>query len=312
VPLSNKVIDLFYRETLVAVPMFYFVSLFLFFQKSETVDSYVEHRAQRIFSIFIFWSFIQTAIYFITKNAALILQLPFEITISSSKLLHYIMQGGPPLPRVGGSVFYFLFNLLLLVLLASLYDRYSSKTSDILFFFALSFYMLFHPFFFKIPYWRIDNFIIYIPLSHFMAKKYYQNMVSWKSLRISITLYLLFLLFEIIGSEFLNIRHGAYDKNSLQWGVISLFILTQLWPYQRKHKIIIWLSNYSLGLFALHKYWHLFFLFVFEKGGSNYVITVGDSIVELIHIPVFISTLMLTCLTILLFNRNRMLRMFIT
>ncbi len=311
IPLSNKAVELIYQKTLVAVPIFYFVSLFIFFQKNNVSGSYVKYRLQRIFSIFIFWSFIQIIVYLIVEESSHILHLPFEETVSSSKLWWYILMGGPSLPVVGDSVFYFLSNLMLLTILSFFYGKYSSKHFDVLMLVVLSFYIMIHQFFFTIPYWRIDNFLIYIPLSHLMANKYYQNMVSWKFLYISLCLYITFSMLEIAGHKFLYTRHGAYDINSLHWGVISLFIIIQLIPSKRI-KGITWLSQYSLGLFALHKYYFLFFLFIFQGVISEVVLIVGGSIIKMMYVPIFVFTIMFTYLTIQLLNKNKILKKFIT
>lgn len=310
IPLSKKVVEFLYQKTLLAVPIFYFVSIFLFFKKNKMSDGYIKHRLKRIFAIFIFWSSIQTIIYFIVEKTLVILNLPYKIIFSTSEIWWCLIMGGPSLPEVGDSVFYFLFNLLLLTILSFFYGRYSSKNIDMLMFFIFSIYIMLHQFVFSIPYWRIDNFLIYIPLSHFVANKFYPNMISWKSLKFSLCLYVIFSMFEYVGQNFLNTRSSAYDINSLHWGVISLFLITQLISIKRQ-KVIMWLSQYSLGLFALHKYWFLFFLFIFHGTKTKAVFTIGDSIIQTMYVLVFITTTIFTCLTIHFLNQNKTLKKFI-
>lgn len=311
IPLSKKILGLVYRKTLIAVPIFYFVSLLLFFKKNVTSHNYIKNRLSRILSIFTFWSLTQTIIYYITKKLSFVFHIPFHASTSNSKMWWWLIMGGPSLPVVGDSVFYFLSNLLLLTALAFYYEKFSSAKIDIFVFILFSIYIMTHQFFFTIPYWRPDNFLIYIPIAHFVYQKYYPNIISFKSLKFSLTLFLLLSVIETVCHEFFNTRTGAYDLNSLQWGVISFFIFVQLFTFKRR-RVITWLSKYSLGIFALHKYWFLLFLIIFNKEIETITISTDGAIIKIMFLLIFILTIFFTFVTIRYLSKNTALQRFIS
>ena len=179
-------LTLFYLQiTLVAVPVFLLVSIYLFFQKIEdfTTEN-VSRRCLRIAVVYLFWTVCQFAFFY----GLMFIQYfhngvrNFSAPIPIHRLL---MEGGPPLPIVGGSVFYFLFVLLILVLVSVF--LYSFRNLQKIFFLMGALIVLFSFLYFEIinlnggglPYWRIDNFLIYVPLSYFLLKQKRENLVRY-------------------------------------------------------------------------------------------------------------------------------------
>lgn len=295
--ISKYMLGVIYSKTLVAVPIFYFVSLLLFFQKNISSDQYFLQRIKRLSSIFIFWFIVQSIFYLIVKQTMFLLGVPFEPLPHNSKILWILAMGGPALPKVGDSVFYFILNMLFLVIISRYYNKISTIMTDVVFFVILSLYLLVHQFFYEIPYLRIDNFIIYIPLAHFMFNISKDIIFQRKYLYYALSLYFITSIYEIIAPKVLHTMNSAYDVNSLQWGVIVLFIFVNIFSF-KENRFVKWLSNYSLGLFAIHKYWFLIFLFIIPSLSciNELTINIGGAI---IHCAYILSALLTVCFTFL-------------
>ncbi len=150
-----------------AVPIFYIVSLFLFYSHSLDNTTYLKLRLRRISKLYVFWTIIQLTVY------AVIVYVGLEHEpISISRI---ILEGGPRLPYIGGSVFYFLFNLIPLTILAFLYarlkDRIKMPIGIAVILGSAIYFTLCSIRGVDIPYWRLDNFILYIPIAYMLAHK---------------------------------------------------------------------------------------------------------------------------------------------
>ena len=105
----------------------------------------------------------------------------------------------------------------------------------------------------QLPYWRIDNFLIYLPLAYFLFKyRVYKTSLY--------LLYLGFIIFSI--HDFILTTNGytleAYARVSIVFGALAIFnTFLYLKPLNNIPKIINFLSKYSLGIFAIHQYWHM-------------------------------------------------------
>ena len=115
-------ISQFYSQiSLIAVPLFILVSLYLYYTNLEDhTNDYLRTRFLRLGGVFLFWSVFQFAIYYgiLITNSFHNDSINYELPLPIHRL---IMEGGPPLPVVGKSVFYFLFVLLILVLASTAY-----------------------------------------------------------------------------------------------------------------------------------------------------------------------------------------------
>lgn len=128
------------RMTLLAVPTFILISLILLFRKLRTNVGYISKRIFRLIKLFVFWFLIQVVVFL------LIVMILSELkqNLYQPSFYKMIMMGGPSLPYVGDSVFYFLFVLILLTILAFLFFRISVKYRMIFgFIFVVFFYYLF-------------------------------------------------------------------------------------------------------------------------------------------------------------------------
>ncbi|NTW87970.1 MAG: hypothetical protein HGB26_02335 [Desulfobulbaceae bacterium] len=309
---GSSVLQWIYFKTLVAVPIFYFVSLILFFKKICTTSDCIR-RIKRLVNIFIFWFVVQTIFYLFANPLVSYLNIFTKISANNSKLWWILIMGGRSLPLVGDAVFYFIFDLIILVFLSFLYKKISSNKADIIFFAILSLYFLCHQFFYAIPYWRIDNFLIYIPIAHYFANQQNSNLLSKKCFVISFCIYIFFLIYEPVMGKFVRVMHSAYDMNSLQWGVICLYIFVSINFFPKK-LFIEWLSKYSLGIFAIHKFIQLIFLVIFSSMEflNKQTFNTDGYVIQYKYIFTTLLTLPFCVLIIKLFCKNNRLKHYLS
>lgn len=300
-----------FQLSLIAVPTFYIVSLFLFFKKSKHDITHSNKRIKRTTKVYLFWFLIQTLIYLLLKYFIPAFQP--GVTTGNQSILNIFITGGPSLPEVGGSVFYFLFNMIALIILSRLYLFIGNLRLSIILIILINFYFLFcSAIQVKIPYWRIDNFIIYIPAAYFLL--HCSN--SIKLTRYSYMLYFVFTIYDILAKLLLDHYPNTYGRNSIFFGALSIFLTVTTFKMLRKSSIVVFLSTYSLGIFAIHKYWMLFFIYVFTEllsllclGKSIYIF---DSEISSINLFISLPTLICTILTISVLKHNSYIRQFIS
>ena len=289
------------QVTLVAVPLFLLVSLYLFYQKVEARPlERIKERCLRIGGIYLFWTVCQFAFFYgISKmmsshNGASV----FSANLPIHRLL---MEGGPPLPIVGGSVFYFLFVLLISVLLSSIHYTFRN-TGKIFSLFGIA-VVIVSILYFEflnlngrgLPYWRVDNFLIYIPLSYFLLKQ-----ERGKLLRIISLFFLGFVLFSV-QDFFLRQKGyncGEYSRVSMVCGSITVFSSMIQLRDLKKFAVISFLSKYSLGIFATHKYWYLFVVFGFIHFGLIDPIYASNFAFDLRALTIVVISISLTFIAV--------------
>jgi len=310
--MGKNALSAIYQRTLVAVPIFYFVSLLLFFRKIDLSSRYILIRLKRLINIFSFWFAVQSVVYFCFVQASSVFDLPLIFSKNNSKLWWVIINGGPSLPFVGGSVFYFIVNLIIIVSLSFYYNKISTKKLDLVLFALLSIYLFVHQFFYVIPYWRIDNFLIYIPMAHFIEKNNFYKNAKQKYLYMSLFLYIFFLFFEIGGHKLFNTSHGDYDVNSMQYGVLTLYLLVCNSHYP-KNTYIALLSKYSLGLFALHKYCALIPVLISSAllNNNKLSINIGSVNFQSLYFLTALFTIALTIFAIKWFTISKPLKKYV-
>lgn len=299
------VLTQFYLQiTLVAVPLLFLVSLYLFFQKIEERPlAYFKKRFLRIGSLYIFWTVCQFAVFYLSfyvvlkiltghTGAGLSLSLPIPI----HRLLN---EGGPPLAIVGASVFYFLFVLLILVSISICY--YALRNTGKIFFSIGAIAVVVSILYFELlnlngiilPHYRIDNFLIYIPFSYFLLKQ------ERKQIRRIIPIFLMgFVVFSV--QDFFLRRNGfscdLYSRVSIVFGSITMFssILQLKLKNLKKFSIISLLSKYLLGIFATHKYWYLLVTYFFIYNGLKHPVSVANFPIDLRVLSISIISILLT------------------
>jgi hypothetical protein len=289
-------IILFIRKYIcvLAVPLFYIVSLYLLNLKSQASGIYIRKRVVRLSHLFLFWMIVQTVVFLILHGLNKILfNKPFPVIFQSAiDLIVLINKGGPDLPMVGDSVFYFIFNLIILVIISYLFEQLKSSklkhyvsiiiiTASVLYFEYQQVYM-------KeiVPYWNLTNFIVYVPMAWLLAK------TSEKHFKLIIILSVVFVLFEFTKKYLLGLPMGrAYARGFVLFGTFAMFIF--LYKMHMRGNLFKTLSIYSLGIFAIHKYWQLYFLIILNMMEIKSITIAGGFRVDLA-----ITSLMCVLLTL--------------
>lgn len=247
----------YYQVSLVAVPLFFLVSIFLYFEKTrDNVFEYTKKRFIRVAKVFLFWTIIQTLVFLVTRSIEEI-QIGKSVLQFPSVVWDIIVGGDIPLPHTGESILYFLFVLLGLILLAAIFSVFKEKqfliyVSILLILISVIYFEYKNIYFSKIPYWRIDNFLIYVPIAYLL----------WRDKR-GISVYfipLLFLGFTLFSTYDLFLRRieyqsGIYARLSIVLGASALFMSFLQFRNLKKNWIVSFLSKYSLGIFVIHLYW---------------------------------------------------------
>ncbi|MGF1933860.1 MAG: acyltransferase family protein [Nostoc sp. ChiQUE02] len=251
--------DLELQLSLTAVPIFYIVSLYLFFQKTSGVK-YFQTRITKLIKIYLFWLIVQN-IFFIVATR--------EIPNFSWELITGLE---PSLPIVGDSVFYFLFNLICLTTLAFLYQLIKSDSLKKIVSYTVVIFCLFY---FEascllnisIPYYWLINFVIYVPIAFYLAK------FPAQVLRFKFYYLIAFILFSFhdIYLRTFGYYSSIYGRIAIICGAMTIFCYVFSQKEIKDNLLVQKLSKYSLGLFSLHKYWqYLFFLLI-----NNYKIAIN-------------------------------------
>lgn len=248
-----------FEITPIAVPILFVVSFHFFLIKSSDEIFYFKKRLVRLFSISSFWITIQFLLFYLLQ--------PMEIPYT--RLLAMILIGGPDLPFVGGSVFYYLIVLIFSVAILYTYKRVMPHTipwiNEFLVLLSLIYFEYMNLTESNLPYWRIDSFLIYLPTALILKNNIHRLM---KAKYWFLSGYILFIFQDLYLGNFGG-NQSHYGRISIYFGAIFLFLLCNS-RKPTKSKICTFLSKFTLGIFALHKYWMLLLLILFNELYSKY------------------------------------------
>lgn len=301
----------FYSQvTLIAVPAMLLVSLYLFYEKMDAAGfTYFPKRCRRITEVFVFWTLCQFALSYGIEALLTAVDKPllYGPTMRPS-LLRSLFEGGPPLPLVGPSVFYFLAVLLLLTLGAYIFYACRNVTGltsiggtaiiilALLYFWGATMWWQI-----SIPYWRIDSFLIYIPIAYFIWK------ADRRTLKICVPLLCIcFFLFSIQDFFLRELGHSVriYSRSSVVCGSAALVGGLVLCERIAVSRTVAFLSTYSLGIFALHRYCRLLFLAIIPRLDEIKPIIIGGCQLNLQTLVVASAVIPLTFAAVALLKRT--------
>ena len=275
----------FYLQiSLVAVPVFLMTSLFLFYQKAAASGlPYLIKRCRRLAELFVFWSGFQFLAYFAVLALLSAFHEQYSHSISRIPVWRLVTGGGPPLPVVGDSVFYFFFVLLVLApaSFGFLIFRRAGRVFTLTGVSAVIFSMVYFEWLGSngrvVPYWRMDNFLLYVPLSYFLWRSdpaRLRRYVPWLCVG-----FVLFSVQDIFLRE-KGYDSGAYSRVSIVFGSLALISALLQFRASSPRAAISFLSRYSMGIFAIHKYWHLLVISIVREfalpGPANSVVAPFD------------------------------------
>lgn len=237
--------------SLIGVPLFILVSLYLFIQRNTGWD-YQIRRVSHLMALYAGGTLLQTAIGYDGSEGLTLENFPY-------------WQGGLGLPIVGGSVFYFFSVLIALTIIcALLYSKERSqkyggayRLIDVLLVFVLLGYfetrLVSHGY---TDYWRLENFLVYVPLAHLLL----ENKGLFDRYRgVLPVLFLLSLIHETIVLGDTSDIPSRYLRPSLVFGCVGLFLYRP--DLGGMNKVF---GEHTLSIFALHKYVFLVVFVVLE------------------------------------------------
>lgn len=302
--------QIYFNSTFIAVPLFILTSLFLLFKKLKKTDlTYLLTRCRRLIAIFVFWSGWQFAAYYCISTSY---DLSFSGRINDLPAYRLLMEGGPPLPIVNGSVFYFLFVILVLTILSYLYFLCIKNNRKLAIFLSIIIVAGSIVYFgiltirgTGISYWRLDNFLIYIPLAYFFSQYGTKKIHKYNFI-----LYICFAIFtwQNIYLTYRGYDLGEYSRLSIVCGSVAVFSSLLNLKYEQESGVIHFLAKFSLGIFALHKYWQLLLIFVtsklFSLLGLSTAIFWGQISINSQAILVALATILFTFISVYLLDRS--------
>ena len=94
----------------------------------------------------------------------------------------------------------------------------------------------------------------------------------------------------------------GYSRISIVFGSITIFssMLQLKLKYLKKSSVISLLSKYTLGIFATHKYWHLFVTYVFIYNGFKYPIYARIYPYDLLALFIAAISILLSIMTVMI------------
>jgi hypothetical protein len=269
IPILENIVNIvYYNFCLIAVPIFFQVSLFLTYSKGANFKYIIQKKVPRLFNIFFFWT-IAGAIFLVVVNG--ISRLNFEFLNNHLSLINWILRGGfrPEL--------YFLISLIILTI-ASGVNQFFFRVSNysiryqfwllILFSLMLYFYPVLSVLEIKSnflislfsAYWNPLNFFPYIFSA--LILNYYRQNFNNKNLgkKIQNHLIVLGILFiSLSATEWLWMKNILGNQFILPpYSRISLVLGSSLILYLFSHPLaqagggVTLLSSYSLGIYCLH------------------------------------------------------------
>jgi hypothetical protein len=285
----RQVIHFFYFNiSLLAVPSFIFVSLYLFIGKMSEFGDYWKKRFLRLAQIYVFWVGVQFIIYLLLGGG---LPLPLKTIVRS---------GGPDLP-VGAlmppvpSIFYFLFALIMCTILAFLFLKLPEKLKLPVAFVVIAASVLY---FFVAAAWTVSidtrsmkNYYIYVPAAYLMYR-YKERIIKFRW-----PFFICFVALIAVETT-LGWRTPPYGRLSIFCG--SLFLMSVFVSgWTKACRPVSLLSRYSLGIFALHGYFMIAVsALAYTLCGKKGVSSVAEGIVQ------FVAIFFLTCLCIWLMSKT--------
>lgn len=241
-----------FHVLLLAVPLFFLLSLILLLRRLESGgESYLRRRILRLGFLYVFWT---------TVQFALARWLGSGDAVSWKTLL----AGGPRLPVVGASVFYFLSCLLVLSLLTGILHGIATRSRRAALATSLVLSALFVVLF-EYDLWSQDlsvdstdvtGFLPLVPLAYCLNR--YGPALRRRLLPLLALCWSACVIQETM--VLLTPEHGIsyYARPSVLFGLALLYVPAAALR-AGGGPLAGFLSRHSLGIFALHKYVHLLF-----------------------------------------------------
>jgi peptidoglycan/LPS O-acetylase OafA/YrhL len=296
-----------YQLTLIGVPTFFLVSLYLFYSHlPSTSSSYLWRRLRRLAKLFIFWTAIQVVLYFAVRVYGHYYPNVW-LGFSQRPVALFFVLGGPTLPLVGDAVFYFLVDLAILTVLAFLYarinDKFRTPIGLAVIVGSMIYFEICHLHNISIAYPRPDSFIIYVPMAYLLKhndriKKFWFVFLAG------------FILLSAHNIWLLKSDSSVYARLSIVFGAVAVFCIVCSLNLALTDRFTQFLARYSLGIFAIHKYWELFFILSLTKVFSIFNISQSVTIFNIqfsfIYLIIGVFAVIFTFVCVRLLGHSRL------
>lgn len=249
-PLGRAVHLFEFEASLTAVPTFLIASLYLFFPKADASPREGARRLFRLATIYLFWTAVQIAVAAAATRAV------------PQPSLQWIYMGGPGLPLVYDSIFYYLFDLLLLTALGLGYARLPEPARAILggaiVLLSLARFQAASLLGWPMAYLRPDNFLLYVPIA-FALSRAPERFVRGRWLLGAAWLSCAAEDVYLERARHLDLYGSVYGRCTVAFGALALIGFAAAWRPSAA-RLPSLLAKYSLGIYAVHKYWQYLFL----------------------------------------------------
>lgn len=328
---STSPTDILYANfSYIAVPVFFQISLFLFYFKAKTAElkKFFHKRIIKLISLYLFWVFIFTlSKTLFTKGLNGITDFA---TLSFRSIIEFIISGG-------NSPFYFFFSLILITTLATLVLFFYKKITNDFLKLAISYCLLFLSCLLILSFSVTDLLLDFINGQESSIMKAISNIARWNYNPLNFLPYLftasitvqefyhdgnpqktfphlskklwclfgLFLIFTLLEWFLLkNLVH--YSRLSLVFGSWLLLYLALI-SKQKPNYAICFVSNLSLGIYAIH----LFLTHIFWIESPNFTNAAFDVFSRLYVIARFLIVLGSSIAITYLLKKSRFLNKFV-
>lgn len=241
---AERILQFFYLNiSLLAVPSFVLISLYLFIRKLSEDGDYWKKRFLKLFQIYVFWVGIQFMLYLLTGGP---LPLPLKTIIRS---------GGPDLSfglllPVMPSIFYYLYVLIFCTVLAFLFFKVPEKIKWIVAVLVIAgscvYFLLTPSYQIGIDTRSMKNYYLYAPVAYYLYR-YRDQFVKYRVFLLVGCVCGIVLEYTIAGMT------SAYGRLSIFLGALAL-VSYFISGWRTASRPVVLLSRYSLGIFALHGY----------------------------------------------------------
>ncbi|HDQ04779.1 MAG TPA: hypothetical protein ENN23_09525 [Deltaproteobacteria bacterium] len=289
---------IWYTIVFVSVPSFILISLYFFSLKISESGDYWKKRLLKLFQIYVFWTCVQFILYVVLGGE---LPLPWKTFFRSGGPALSYGTFLPPMP----SIFYYLYVLIICAILALLFtklpDKIKPSLSIVIVLGICIYYFYAQKRGIVIDTHSMKNFFIYIPVAYYLCR-YKEKFIQYR---------LLFFILYILTATIEYIMGGAssaFGRTSIFFGTL-LFVSVFISGWSKANRPILFLSKYTLGIFALHPYWIAVVRSAYSLALGRETVMVPQSFTE--GIVTFAVVLILTCISAWLIGKTR-LRMYVS
>jgi len=262
----------YWQGILIVVPTFLLVGFYITYDKLEQYGTpYLWKRIKRLVWVTIFWVTLQFTVYY---GLVAYLGPPYRFAITD-EAWHILLLGGPNLPLVQGSVFYYFILLIMLTFPAYLFHatrhiKWFAPVVGGIILIATIIYLESRNLQGKgLQYWRIEPLVAYVPLAFFLRSRTPEQ--RRKLFPIFASLWFIFSIQDVLIRQSGG-TPGVYSRISLIFGSAAFVSWLLSRERIRTPQWIMFFSVYSLGLFAIHKYWQaLLIITITPLGLSPYL-----------------------------------------